>query len=37
MGFQGGYHDGITGTLKDWGGEDYVMEKLVEKIRYMED
>lgn len=33
MGFAGGYHDGIKGTLKDWGGEDYVLGKLVEKIR----
>lgn len=33
MGFAGGYHDGIKGTVKDWGGEDYVLGKLVEKIR----
>lgn len=33
MGFPGGYHDGINGTIKDWGGEDYCLQKLVEKIR----
>lgn len=33
MGFAGGYHDGIKGTVKDWGGEEYVLGKLVEKIR----
>lgn len=33
MGFDGGYHDGIKGTLNDWGGENACVEKLVEKIR----
>ncbi|MCM1286569.1 MAG: PIG-L family deacetylase [Acetobacter sp.] len=34
MGFEGGYHNGINGTLNDWGGEDYVLGCLVEKIRH---
>lgn len=33
MNFPGGYHDGVNGTLSAWGGEDYVLERLVEKIR----
>lgn len=33
MDFSGGYHNGISGTLNDWGGENYVLERLVEKIR----
>lgn len=33
MGYDGGYHDGIKGTLKDWGGESACIAKLVEKIR----
>lgn len=33
MNFPGGYHDGVSGTLSSWGGEDYVLERLVEKIR----
>ena len=33
MGFEGGYHNGISGTLKSWGGEDAVLKKMVEKIR----
>lgn len=33
MNFPGGYHDGVNGTLNAWGGEDYVLERLVEKIR----
>lgn len=33
MGFAGGYHKGIKGTVNDWGGEKYVLGKLVEKIR----
>lgn len=33
MGFEGGYHDGINGTLKSWGGEDYCLKMLVEKLR----
>lgn len=33
MGFAGGYHNGIKGTVNDWGGEEYVLGKLVEKIR----
>lgn len=33
MNFPGGYHDGIGGTLKSWGGEQEVLERLVEKIR----
>ena len=33
MGFAGGYHDGISGTLKSWGGENAVLKKMVEKIR----
>lgn len=33
MGFKGGFHNGINGTLKDWGGEEYVISKIVEIIR----
>lgn len=33
MAFAGGYHDGIKGTLNAWGGENYCLERLVEKIR----
>ena len=33
MNFAGGYHDGISGTLKSWGGESYVLSRVVEKIR----
>jgi LmbE family N-acetylglucosaminyl deacetylase len=33
MGFAGGYHNGVSGTIKDWGGENYCLKKLVEKIR----
>ena len=33
MNFPGGYHDGVNGTLNAWGGEDYVLKMLVEKIR----
>ena len=33
MNFAGGYHDGISGTLNAWGGESYVMSRVVEKIR----
>lgn len=33
MDFPGGYHDGISGTLQSWGGEEAVLKKLVEKIR----
>lgn len=29
----GGYHKDIATTLKDWGGEDAVLEKMVSKIR----
>lgn len=33
MDYAGGYHDGISGTLRDWGGETAVLKKMVEKIR----
>ena len=33
MNFAGGYHNGISGTLKAWGGEQYVLSRVVEKIR----
>lgn len=33
MGYIGGYHKGVSGTLNDWGGEDAVLGKMVEKIR----
>lgn len=33
MNFPGGYHDGVSGTLSSWGGENYVLERLIEKIR----
>ncbi len=33
MNFAGGYHDGIQGTLKAWGGEQYVLSRVIEKIR----
>ncbi|MBR3148639.1 MAG: PIG-L family deacetylase [Eubacterium sp.] len=34
MNFPGGYHDGIKGTLRDFGGENKVVGDLVELIRY---
>ena len=33
MGFKGGYHNGINGTLKGWGGENIVFNKTVNIIR----
>lgn len=33
LNFAGGYHDGISGTLSSWGGEDIVLKELVERIR----
>ena len=33
MGFVGGFHNGINGTINDWGGEEIVLSKIVEKIR----
>lgn len=32
-GFEGGYHNGVEGTLAAWGGEQACLKKLVEKIR----
>jgi LmbE family N-acetylglucosaminyl deacetylase len=34
MGFPGGFHKGIYGTIKDWGGEENVLNKIVEIIRH---
>jgi LmbE family N-acetylglucosaminyl deacetylase len=33
MGFEGGNHLNINNTLNIWGGEEFVIGKLVEKIR----
>ncbi|MBR0411986.1 MAG: PIG-L family deacetylase [Eubacterium sp.] len=33
LNYPGGYHDGINGTLKDFGGENAVLERFVETIR----
>ena len=33
MGFAGGFHNGINGTLKDWGKENYIFKKTVNIIR----
>ena len=33
MEFPGGFHDGINGTIKDFGGEEKVLGKIVEIIR----
>ena len=33
MNFSAGYHNGIKGTLNDWGGEIHVISRLVEQIR----
>jgi LmbE family N-acetylglucosaminyl deacetylase len=33
MCFPGGFHDGINGTINDWGGEEKVLGKIVENIR----
>ncbi|MBQ9531437.1 MAG: PIG-L family deacetylase [Eubacterium sp.] len=33
MNFEAGYHNGISGTLNSWGGEQHVISRLVEQIR----
>lgn len=34
MEFSGGLYKGIYGTIKDWGGEENVLSKIVEIIRH---